>query len=172
MSVYLLWGALPQSTQGGQRTTFGGQFSPSTMWTLETGFRLSGLVASAFNHVIEHFKTICSVLFSILPCSQKGRRDCMAVTQAYNEGCLVGDEGQLSLDLHCAVLFTKHAAWNGAHRGSHLCFPHSDRSVFCGCSSWKPAFSHVCHHQNLGPFQLTQQTWQWGRKPITEEGSH
>lgn len=58
----------------------------------------------------------------------------MAVTQAYNEGCLAGDEGQLSLDLHCAVLFTRHVAWNGAHRGSHLCFPHSDRSVFCGCA--------------------------------------
>lgn len=69
----------------------------------------------------------------------------MAVTQAYNEGCLVGDEGQLSLDLHCAVLFTKHAAWNGAHRGSHLCFPHSDLSAFHTVTA---LFSVAALHEN------------------------
>lgn len=151
MSVCLLWGPLPQSTWGGQRT-FGGQFSPSTMWILEIGFRWSGLVASALPMSQGTLKLF--VLFYFHPHLQwEGKEE----LHGSYPGSQLGMRVSFPWICHCAVPFTKHVAWNGAHRGSHLWFPHNDHSVLCGCgcSSWKSACRHACHYQSLGPFQLT-----------------
>lgn len=41
---------LPRLVGGGQRTTFGNQFSPFYMWVLGIKFKPAGLAGSVFTH--------------------------------------------------------------------------------------------------------------------------